>query len=141
MPRLPELMKTVRMAMTLVVVLCVAACAMTKSSATAKIVGMRMKLRTWTHPFKNSSEWTAATFEHTIPPSQTAIIICDMWISTGAEERQRGCRISPGEWSQSSNGRAHSILIIHAPSETMPYYTNTPGRLLAERAVTRQAPN
>jgi hypothetical protein len=31
--------------------------------------------------------------------------------------------------------RANSILIIHAPSETMPYYANTPERLLAERAV------
>jgi nicotinamidase-related amidase len=30
--------------------------------------------------------------------------------------------------------RAESILIIHAPSETMTYYANTPGRLLAERA-------
>jgi putative transposase len=31
--------------------------------------------------------------------------------------------------------RAKSILIIHAPSETMSYYTNAPGRALAQRAV------
>ena len=31
--------------------------------------------------------------------------------------------------------RARSILIIHAPSETMPAYANSPGRRLAEQAV------
>ena len=31
--------------------------------------------------------------------------------------------------------RAKSILIIHAPSETMSYYANAPGRVLAQRAV------
>jgi nicotinamidase-related amidase len=31
--------------------------------------------------------------------------------------------------------RRKSILIIHAPSETMSYYANTPGRLLAEQAT------
>ena len=36
--------------------------------------------------------------------------------------------------------RAKSILIIHAPSETMSYYANTPGRLLAERAVKVDSP-
>jgi nicotinamidase-related amidase len=105
-------------------------------SATIRTVEMHLTLRTWIHPFKNSSEWTPAAFEQTIPSNQTAIIICDMWDKhwcSGATTRVEGLarRMEP----LLEQARAKSILIIHAPSETMSYYANAPGRVLAQRAV------
>lgn len=96
---------------------------------------MHLKLRTFVHPFKAGDAWTAATFEQSIPSNKMAIIICDMWDRhwcKGATNRveQLARRMEP----VLEQARAKSILIIHAPSETMPYYANAPGRLLAERA-------
>ena len=136
MSLLPQSMKTARILIFFLLALCVAMVALPNSPATATIIEMHIKLRTWIHPFKNSSEWTVASFERTIPSNHTAIIICDMWDKhwcKGATTRVEGLarRMEP----VLEQARAKSILILHAPSETMPYYANTPGRLLAERAV------
>src|ERR687884_237954 len=79
MSLLPQPMKTVRISILLLLALCVFGAALTNLPVTAKVVEMHLKLRTRTHLFKNSSEWTAATVEKTIPARHTAIIICDMW--------------------------------------------------------------
>ena len=122
--------------------LSVALARLPNSSATRGIVEMHIKLRTWIHPFKHSSDWTAARFEQTIPSNHTAIIICDMWDKhwcKGATTRVEALarRMEP----VLEVARANSILIIHAPSETMPYYANTPGRILAERAMKVDPPD
>jgi nicotinamidase-related amidase len=129
-------MKTGRIPILVPLALCLAFVALPNSSTTAKIIEMHLKLRTWIHPFKNSSEWKPATFEETILSSHSAIIICDMWDKhwcKGATTRVEGLarRMEP----VLEEARAKSILIIHAPSETMPSYANSPGRLLAEEAV------
>jgi nicotinamidase-related amidase len=134
-------MKTARLSSLLVLTLCIALVGMRNLSATVRTVEMHLTLRTWTHPFKNSREWTPATFEQTIPSNQTAIIICDMWDKhwcSGATSRVEGLarRMEP----VLEQARANSILIIHAPSETMSYYANAPGRLLAQRAAQIDAP-
>jgi nicotinamidase-related amidase len=102
---------------------------------------MHVKLRTWIHPFNNSNNWTPATFEQNIASNRTAIIVCDMWDKhwcSGATTRVEALarRMEP----VLEEARANSILIIHAPSETMPYYANAPGRLLAERAAKVEPP-
>lgn len=102
---------------------------------------MHIKLRTWIHPFKNSNDWTSGTFEQNIASNRTAIIVCDMWDKhwcSGATTRVEALarRMEP----LLEEARANSILIIHAPSETMPYYANAPGRLLAERAAKVEPP-
>jgi nicotinamidase-related amidase len=135
-------MKAVQVSVVCVVAFCIAAVALSASSATARMAELHMTLRTWVHPFKNSTEWTPATFEQTIPANRTAIIICDMWDKhwcNGATTRVEGLarRMEP----VLEQARAQSILIIHAPSETMPYYANTPGRLLAEKAPKADPPS
>jgi nicotinamidase-related amidase len=128
-------MKTARTSVFFLLALCISMVALPNSSATDGIVEMHIKLRSWIHPFVNSNDWTAASFEQTIPSNQIAIIICDMWdkhwcrgATTRVEDLAR--KMEP----LLEQARARSILIIHAPSETMPFYANTPGRLLAERA-------
>jgi hypothetical protein len=129
-------MKTEQFFLIFAVALCMAVVALPDSSATVKSVEMHVRLRTWVHPFQNSREWTVATFEQTIPSNQTAIVICDMWDKhwcKGATTRVEGLarRMEP----VLEEARAKSILIIHAPSETMTFYAYLPGRLLAERAM------
>ena len=129
-------MKSARVSLLLVLTFWIAVVGLRNLSATIRTVEMRLTLRTWIHPFKNSSEWTPATFEQTIPSNQTAIIICDMWDKhwcNGATTRVE--RLAHRMEPVLEQARAKSILIIHAPSETMSYYANAPGRLLAQRAA------
>src|SRR4051812_28259385 len=121
-------MKSARVSLLLVLTFWIAVVGLRNLSATIRTVEMRLTLRTWIHPFKNSSEWTPAAFEQTIPSNQTAIIICDMWDKhwcSGATTRVEGLarRMEP----LLEQARAKSILIIHAPSETMSYYANARG--------------
>jgi nicotinamidase-related amidase len=141
MSLLAQSKKTARVPITLSLALSVAVAAIANSPATARIVEMHVKLRTWIHPFKNSNDWTPATLEQNIASNRTAIIVCDMWDKhwcSGATTRVEALarRMEP----VLEEARANSILIIHAPSETMPYYANAPGRLLAERAAKVEPP-
>src|SRR5581483_12494170 len=91
------------------------------------VVDLRLNLETWIHPFKTGDTWTLARFEQKIPSNQAAIIICDMWDKhwcRGATNRVEALarKMEP----VLERARAKSILIIHAPSETMAYYANAP---------------
>lgn len=71
----------------------------------------------------------------TLRPRQTAVLICDMWDRhwcDGATQRVEmlAHKIEP----LLEQARAAGMLIIHAPSETMSFYENTPARLLAVNA-------
>jgi len=96
---------------------------------------IKLQLRTRIQPFHASGQWTEVQFESTIASSRTAIIITDMWDKhwcRGATNRveQIAQRMEP----VLEKARQAGILIIHAPSETMDFYANTPGRLLAQNA-------
>jgi nicotinamidase-related amidase len=102
---------------------------------------LHIQLRTQVQPYGGSNDWTEAYFDVTLPTSKTAIIITDMWDKhwcKGATERvgQIAERMEP----VLRKARAAGILIIHAPSGTMPYYANAPGRLLAQNAPAATPP-
>jgi nicotinamidase-related amidase len=94
-----------------------------------------LRLRTRIQPFHDRGPWEEAYFDGTIATSRTAIVITDMWDKhwcTGATNRvgQIVLRMEP----VLEKARSAGILIIHAPSDTMNFYVNDPGRLLAENA-------
>ena len=98
----------------------------------AKGVSMNLELRTRVQPFRASSAWTEADFEQSFPNPNSAIIITDMWDKHWC----RGATERVGEIARKmepllQKARASGILIIHAPSDTMSFYVNTPGRRLA----------
>jgi len=100
-----------------------------------------LQLRTRIQPFHDSDQWAEAHFESTITNSKTAIIITDMWDKhwcKGATDRvgQIAERMEP----VLEKARQAGILIIHAPSETMGFYANTPARLLAQNAPSLTPP-
>ena len=105
------------------------------SAAGTATSGLRLKLRKQIEVFRGSNEWTPVYFEKTIQPSQTAIVICDMWDKhwcDGATNRveQLARKMEP----LLDRARQAGVLIIHALSETMDFYQDTPARLLAKNA-------
>ena len=67
--------------------------------------------------------------------AQTAIIICDMWDThTCKLSAQRVAAMAPRMNQVISASRSLSVMIVHAPSDTMKYYEGTPQRLRMQRA-------
>ena len=96
---------------------------------------IKLQLRTQVQPFHANGPWVEAQFESAIVPAKTAIIITDMWDKHWC----KGATYRVGLIAQKmepllSLARGAGILIIHAPSETMEFYRDAPGRLLAENA-------
>ena len=96
---------------------------------------IKLQLRTQIQPFHRTGPWVESHFEAAIVPSKTAIVVTDMWDKhwcKGATHRVGliAQRMEP----LLAVARGAGILIIHAPSETMDFYQDAPGRLLAENA-------
>ncbi|MFZ1754587.1 MAG: hypothetical protein WBO46_10345 [Caldilineaceae bacterium] len=73
--------------------------------------------------------WREEIVERSLPANRTAMLICDMWDqhwSRGAAERV-GAMI-PRMEAVLAGARAKGVHIIHAPSETMDFYTDHPAR-------------
>ena len=96
---------------------------------------VRLQLRTQIQAFHGHGAWVEAHFDESLDTSKTAIIVTDMWDKHwchGATNRvgQIAIKMEP----LLVQARNAGILIIHAPSDTMEFYANTPGRLLAQNA-------
>jgi nicotinamidase-related amidase len=96
---------------------------------------IKLPLRTQVQPFHENGPWVEAQFESAIVPAKTAIIITDMWDKHWCKgATQRVGLIAQRMEPLLALARGAGILIIHAPSETMDFYRDAPGRLLAENA-------
>ena len=101
----------------------------------------RLQFRTRVRPFHDDGPWSEANFEASIVNAKTAIVITDMWDKhwcAGATERV--AQIAEKMEPVLESARRAGILIIHAPSETMSFYANAPGRRLAENAAEAAPP-
>ncbi|MBW8883832.1 MAG: hypothetical protein JF612_03445, partial [Planctomycetia bacterium] len=68
-------------------------------------------------------------------PSQTAIIVCDMWDSHHCLNAVRRCvEIAPRMNDVLRKAREQGVLIVHAPSSCMDPYKDHPGRTLTQSA-------
>jgi len=73
--------------------------------------------------------WRTQTIPRTVPATQTAVIVCDMWDrhwSKGAAERVSEMATYMNEVINVA--RLRGVQIIHAPSDTMDYYKDTLAR-------------
>jgi nicotinamidase-related amidase len=94
-----------------------------------------VKMRTRVQPFHHAGTETDGYFDGAIEPSRTAIVITDMW----DQHWCRGATRRVGAIAQKmepllEQARKAGVLIIHAPSDTMNFYQDTPARLLAINA-------
>jgi len=90
---------------------------------------LKLDLRTRVEPFRGSGEWREVRIARDFPVRETAILICDMWDKhwcTGATRRVG--QLVEAMAPVVDRARAAGIQIIHAPSETMDFYRDTPQR-------------
>lgn len=91
---------------------------------------VHLNLRSRVQPFKGTADWQEVSIDRQIQPRRTALVLCDMWDHhwcKGAEDRVAtlAAKMAPVV----DRLRAHGVLIIHAPSETMEFYKDHPARL------------
>jgi nicotinamidase-related amidase len=68
-------------------------------------------------------------------PRQMALVICDMWDThTCPDSAARVAEMASRVNDFAKAARAHGVLIIHCPSDTMAFYQDHPGRKLAQAA-------
>ncbi|MBI4662055.1 MAG: ThuA domain-containing protein [Verrucomicrobia bacterium] len=74
-------------------------------------------------------------------PKKTAIIICDMWDQHWCKgAAARVAEMAPRMNEVIKSARRRGVLIIHAPSDTMKFYENTPQRKRAQHAPKANPP-
>ncbi|CAN5752485.1 isochorismatase family protein [soil metagenome] len=105
----------------------------------------QFNLRQWrlTQDATGHNVWQEIATQHSVPANKVAIVICDMWDkhwSRGASERVDV--MAPYMNQVLSAARKRGVHIIHAPSDTMDFYTEAPARqrILAVPAVTPPPP-
>lgn len=76
------------------------------------------------------------------PAAETALVICDMWDTHWCKSASaRTAEIAPRIDALAKAMRAQGSLIIHAPSDTMKFYADAPGRKLAQAAPKVEPPS
>ena len=97
----------------------------------ALILDARSRLET----SQGSGKFTVVYRQLEWNPSDTAIIICDMWDKHWCEgATSRVAELATVINKVVSKARNKGVLIIHAPSETMNYYKDHPARKRAQNA-------
>ncbi len=74
-------------------------------------------------------------------PERAALLLCDVWDRhwcRGAQERLK--RLVPRIDRTARAARDRGMLVVHAPSSTMPFYANHPARLRVLQAPPAAAP-
>ena len=89
-----------------------------------------LNLRSRAEAFKGSGQWSAVGFKYELPTERAALIICDMWDKHWCQ----GANVRVGGLVKKAvpvidRLRNRGVLVIHAPSDTMEYYSKAPQRL------------
>jgi nicotinamidase-related amidase len=101
------------------------------SAPQAEPTSFKLRLRTSVRPFKDSKAWQEAYFQGRFEAQKTAIIICDMWNKHWCDGATRRVKVLAARMEPVlERARAAGIQIIHAPSDTMPFYKSYPQRLV-----------
>jgi nicotinamidase-related amidase len=88
-----------------------------------------VRLRSRVQLFHGSDQWSEVHVDYRFDPAKSAVIVCDMWDRhwcTGANVRVAAIvkRLEPFL----EDARKKGMTVVHAPSDTMAYYTGTPQR-------------
>ena len=102
---------------------------------------LSLSLRSRTQPFKGVDEWQEITVEESFPCAETALLLCDVWNDHPCE----GAVVRLDKMLPRMNEvvvalRARGVQIVHAPSDTMDVYADTPYSLRAQAAPAIEMP-
>jgi nicotinamidase-related amidase len=82
-----------------------------------------------------SGQWNAVHRTEKWNPKKTAAVICDMWDHHWCKAAEaRVAELAPRMNQLIAELRRRGVLIVHAPSDTLNFYKDHPGRLLAQNA-------
>ena len=104
---------------------------------------MNVPLRSRWKPFAGSDDWQEVEFRHDLNPQATAILLCDVWdIHWCAGANRRGLPIAERLETLVTALRQRGMFVIHAPSDCMQFYQDTPqrARMIAASPVEPPAP-
>ena len=88
-----------------------------------------IRLRSRVELFKGSNVWNEVTLTDSFKPTQSAVLICDMWDNhwcSGATKRVGTLAKSMAQVLEKA--RKAKIQVIHAPSDVMDFYEDYPQR-------------
>jgi nicotinamidase-related amidase len=90
---------------------------------------LHLNLRTRVEPFKGSGAWDEVLLRKDLPGRETAIILCDMWDKHWCPTASERCAaLAQKMVPVLAAARARGVVVIHAPSECMDFYKDTPQR-------------
>ncbi len=90
---------------------------------------LRLQLRSRVETFKGSAVWAEVSIARNFPNRETAIIICDMWDKHWCPSASKRCdALAQKMATVIAAAQAKGIAIIHAPSECMDFYKDSPQR-------------
>jgi nicotinamidase-related amidase len=89
----------------------------------------QLELRSRVELFRGSDQWSEVRVDYRFDPARSALIVCDMWDKHWC----RGANMRVGTLVNKLEpvleiARRKGMIIVHAPSETMSFYANTPQR-------------
>jgi len=94
-----------------------------------------LRLRGRSETSRGSGDWNETRLERNITLNRTAIIVCDMWDQHWcASATRRVVEMAPKMNEVIGAARKNGVLVIHAPSETLSAYADTPARRRAIEA-------
>jgi nicotinamidase-related amidase len=86
-------------------------------------------LRSRVEVFRGSNQWKEVHVDYPFDPSKSAVIVCDMWDKhwcSGANGRVAALVKKLEPFLETA--RSRGMVIVHAPSETMPFYAKATQR-------------
>lgn len=93
--------------------------------ASASILPLRSRIEL----FRGSGEWQPANAEQPFNPKKSALLLCDMWDKHWCPSATARCGELAAKMAPLVDAaRAAGVLIIHAPSDTMDFYSDHPAR-------------
>ncbi len=90
---------------------------------------LTLGLRTRVETFKGRGRWNEVTVEDSVAPSESALLICDMWDAHWCKTAmERAEDLAPRVDALAGVARRAGIQIIHSPSGTVRFYGGTSPR-------------
>lgn len=90
---------------------------------------LEIALRSQVQPFKGTENWTEVSFTEKVEPKSCAVILCDIWDKHWCENATKRCgEIAPKVNQVVKKCRERGMFIVHCPSDTMAFYTDSPAR-------------
>ena len=103
--------------------------ALTRAESPPKLAPLSLTLRSKVESFKGSGEFDDVTIRKDFVASKTAVILCDIWDKHWCESATKRCDVLAKKTEKVVAAlRKKGVTIIHAPSDTMAFYKDSPQR-------------